>query len=104
MAFGSSSVEIPAHLLAGPLTGERLFHTALVARLQIEGVLLDVLDDVFLLNLALESAKGALDRLTFLDSDFCQLGCHPLRPCRFKRVLETDVLGYGSRSGANPSS
>jgi hypothetical protein len=32
-------------------------------------VLLDVLDDVFLLNLALEAAEGALNRLAFLNLD-----------------------------------
>jgi hypothetical protein len=33
-------------------------------------MLLDVLDDVFLLDLPLEPAKGALDGLTLLNLDF----------------------------------
>jgi hypothetical protein len=33
-------------------------------------MLLDILDDVFLLDLPLEPAEGALDRLTLLDFDF----------------------------------
>jgi hypothetical protein len=33
-------------------------------------MLLDVLDDVFLLDLPLEAAEGALDRLTLLNLDF----------------------------------
>src|SRR5688572_32983111 len=57
---------LPAHLLAIALPGERLFRASLVARLQVKGVLLDVLDDVFLLHLALEPPQRAFDRLTFL--------------------------------------
>jgi hypothetical protein len=33
-------------------------------------MLLDILDDVFLLYLPLEPAEGAFDRLTLLDFDF----------------------------------
>jgi hypothetical protein len=35
-------------------------------------MLLDILDDIFLLNLPLEPAKGAFDRLAFLDLHFRQ--------------------------------
>ncbi len=70
---------VTPHFLSAAFPRERLFRTPLVARLQIEGVLLDVLDGVFLLHLSLESAKGALDRLTILNSDFRHLNCHPLQ-------------------------
>src|SRR5207237_10801248 len=53
-----------------PLARERLLCSALVTRLQIEGMLLDVLDDVFLLHFPLEPTKGALDRFALLDFDF----------------------------------
>jgi hypothetical protein len=43
-------------------------------------MLLDVLDDVFLLNLALEAAESALDRLAFLNLDFSHALIHPLTP------------------------
>ena len=59
-------VQIPALLLAAPLPGERLFSATLVTRLQIERMLLDILDDIFLLNLALETAEGAFDRFAVL--------------------------------------
>src|SRR6187401_2413460 len=59
-------LRFPAHLLAIALPGERLLCSTLVTRLQVEGVLLDVLDDVFLLHLALETPQRAFDRLTFL--------------------------------------
>src|SRR5262245_48746542 len=57
---------LPPPLLTVSLAGERLFRAPFVARLEIKGVLLDVLDDVFLLHLALETPQRALDRLTFL--------------------------------------
>jgi len=43
-------------------------------------MLLDVLDDVFLLNLALEAAECAFDRLAFLNLDFSHALKHPLTP------------------------
>jgi hypothetical protein len=53
-----------------PLARQRLFRSAFVTRFQVERVLLDVLDDVFLLDLPLETAERALDRLTFLHFHF----------------------------------
>ena len=46
-----------ASFFAIPLASERLFHTALFTGLQVEGVTLDFLDDVLLLNLTLEPAQ-----------------------------------------------
>src|SRR6266571_9347846 len=57
-------------LLPIPFARERLLGPSLVARFQIEGVLLDILDDVFLLNLPLETAESAFDGLALLDFDF----------------------------------
>src|SRR5258708_38453488 len=57
-------------LLAIPLTGERLLGPSLVAGFQIEGVLLDIFDDVFLLNLPFEPTESALDGLALLDLYF----------------------------------
>ena len=65
-------LDLAALLLARTLAGKRLFRAATVARLQIEGVLLDILDDIFLLHLALEAAKRAFDRFAFLNFDFSQ--------------------------------
>jgi hypothetical protein len=41
-------------------------------------VLLDVLDDVFLLHLSFEAAQRALNGLAFLNFDFCQGNTPPL--------------------------
>ena len=61
-------------LFAGTFARHRFLHAALFARLQVIGVTLHVLDDVFGLNLALESTEGILQRLTFLYANFCQPG------------------------------
>ena len=57
-------------LLTIPFARKRLLGPSLVAGFQIEGMLLDVLDDVFLLNLALETAESAFDGLALLDLYF----------------------------------
>jgi hypothetical protein len=43
-------------LFSCPLTSERSFYTLLFAGLQVKGVTLDLLDDVFLLHLAFKAA------------------------------------------------
>jgi len=67
---------IASTFLAIPLTGQRLFGTLLLARLQIEGVTLNLLNDVFLLHLALETAQCAFERLSILYMNFCQKELH----------------------------
>ena len=69
---GLRSLDLPAQLLATPFSCECLLRTSLVTRLQVKGMLLDIFDNIFLLNPSLEPAEGALDRFTFLQSNFCQ--------------------------------
>jgi hypothetical protein len=52
-------------------------HALFLAGFQIEGVTLDLLDDVLLLHLALEAAQCIFKGLTFLQSDFCQRNYTP---------------------------
>src|SRR3954468_6764958 len=66
----SNLLDFAPELLTVALPGQRLFGPALIAGLQIEGMLLDVLDDVFLLHLPLEPAEGAFNRLALLDFHF----------------------------------
>ncbi len=49
-----------ACLFSGALTSQRGFDTFLFAGLQVEGMTLDLLDNVFLLHLTFEAAKGVL--------------------------------------------
>src|SRR5262245_23077949 len=66
-------------LLARALAGEGLLGAAFVAGLQVKGMLLDVLDDVLLLDLALEPPEGTLDRFAFLNLHFRQSSTPPSR-------------------------
>lgn len=59
-------------LFPSALARKRLLRATAISGLQIEGVLLDILDDIFLLHLALEAAKRAFDRFAFLHFDFSQ--------------------------------
>ena len=52
---------------AHPLASHCLFHAFFFAGLKINGVLLDFLDDRFLLHFPLETLEGALDRFAFID-------------------------------------
>lgn len=54
------------NLLAIPLACQCFLHALLLAGLQVKGVTLDFLDDVFLLHLALETTKSILKGLTLL--------------------------------------
>src|SRR5262249_30368321 len=69
-------VRLAALLLARPLPRQRLLGAASIARFQIEGVLLDILDDIFLLHLPLEPAKRALDGFAILHFHFSQARLH----------------------------
>src|SRR6185369_9060546 len=87
-------VQFPALLLTTTLTREGLLRPAFIARLQIERVLLDILDDIFLLHLALEAAEGALDGFAFLDFNFSHAVSTPLPAAVSKQLF----YGLGSAS------
>src|SRR3954454_5112674 len=69
-----------SRFLSCPLACERLFHTLLLARLQVIGMTLHFFDNVFRLNLTLEATKGVLQRLALLQSNFCQTRHHRSAP------------------------
>ena len=56
--------------LAIPLARQRLLGSTFIPRLQIKGMLLDILNNVFLLDLPLEPTESALNRLALLDFHF----------------------------------
>ena len=62
----------PAALLPVPFTGESGFHTLFLTWLQIEGMALDLFNDVFLLYLPLKATKGIFKSFALLQSYFCQ--------------------------------
>jgi hypothetical protein len=59
-------------LLAGTLASQCGLHALFFARLQVKGVTLDLLNNVFLLHLTLETAQSVFERLTLLQSYFGQ--------------------------------
>lgn len=63
--------------LTGALASQRRLHALFLAGLQVKGVTLDLLDDVFLLHLALESAESILEGFTLLKPYFCQTDTPP---------------------------
>ena len=66
-----------ASLFPAPFASQRFFYALLLAWLEVVGVSLDLLDDVFLLYFALETPQGILKRLTFLQSYFRQIRYTP---------------------------
>jgi hypothetical protein len=71
-ALDRNSIRFFPAFLSSTLSRQGFLHALLLARLQIEGVTLDLLDNVFLLHFAFEATKGILQRLAFLQSNFCQ--------------------------------
>jgi len=59
-------------LLATAFARQCFLYALFLARLQVEGVTLNLLDNIFLLHFALETAQRILEGLTLLKSDFRQ--------------------------------
>jgi hypothetical protein len=66
-------IQFPPLLLAQTFARERLFCAAFLARLHVITMLLNFLDDIFLLHLALKTAQGIFQRFTFLNAYFSHL-------------------------------
>ena len=64
-------------LFAVALSSQRFLLTPLFSGLQIEGVTLDLFDNIFLLNLSLKATQSALQSLPILEMDFCQTDSPP---------------------------
>src|SRR6266436_4351678 len=78
--FGAASLNLirfPPLLLAQSLPRKRFLGPALLAGLHVEAMLLDFLDDVFLLHLALETPQGIFQGFILLDDDFSHFLIHP---------------------------
>lgn len=79
---GCGLVLFLADLLAIAFACKSFLDATLLTWLQIEGVPLDLFDDVFGLHLALEATKCVLERFTFLNTNLCQWKTPPNHPCR----------------------
>jgi hypothetical protein len=85
---GAGLVLFLADLLAVALSGKGFFDTLLFAGLQIEGVTLHFLNDVFGLYLAFEAAQCIFERFAFLHSNLCQ-GVYTSKSSQVGRVQNT---------------
>ena len=65
-------IRLATLLLARTFTRQRLFGAAPITRLQIVRMLLDILDDIFLLYLPFEATECAFNGFAFLNLDFSQ--------------------------------
>ena len=66
-----------ANLLASALASERGFYALFLTGFEVKGVALDLLDNVFLLHFALETAQSVLEGFTLLQSNFRQTDTPP---------------------------
>jgi len=66
-------LDLPTALLSVSLASQRLLGPFLLAGLQVERVPFDLFDNVLLLDLTLEAAKGVFQRLALLQLYFSQL-------------------------------
>lgn len=63
-------VPLFARFLAVTFPRQSLLHAALLTRLQVEGMPLNLLDNVLLLCFSFEPAQGVLKRFTLLNPNF----------------------------------
>ena len=73
-------IVLVASLLPGPFASQGFFHSPLFSRFQVVRVFLDFLDDVFLLDLALEATQRVFEGFSLLKSHFSQTSNTPV-PC-----------------------
>jgi len=86
-------------LFSRALPRQSLLHALLLARFEVKGVTLDLLNDVFLLHLSLEATKGILQRLALLQSNFCQSDHLPTN--NQSRTLKLTSFGLHFRTELN---
>ena len=67
-----SSILFFTCLLATAFARQRFLSALLLTRLQVKRMTLNLLDDVLLLDFALEPTQGIFEGLSLLDPDFCQ--------------------------------
>ena len=73
----TSLVLLFTRFLASTFSSESGLHTLFLAGLQVKGVALNLLDNVFLLHLALETSQSVLEGFALLKSYFCQTDTPP---------------------------
>ena len=80
-------VVLLASLFAAAFARESFLDAFLLAGLQVEGVTLDLLNDVPLLHFALKRSEGILEGLTLLNPNFSQTNYTP-------KLVPLDAFSY----------
>jgi len=83
--------DFPARLFPVALAGQRTLDPRFLSRLQIEGVSLDLLDNVLLLDLSLEAPKSVFERFTILQLYFSQIKLHLPTGPRFSALRREGI-------------
>jgi hypothetical protein len=87
--------DFPATFLPVPFARQRLLDPQFLTWLQIEGMTLDLFNDVFLLHLPLEAPEGVFQGFTVLESHFSQNLRHLQTNHRFndgnRQINEADI-------------
>ena len=88
--------DFPARLFPVPLTGQGTLDPLFLSRLQVEGVSLDLLDDVLLLDLSFEAPKSVFERFAILQFYFSQTKLHLQTRPRFPASSRegTDIIKW----------
>ena len=94
-------LELPAAFLTVPLARQRLLYPLLFTGLQVEGVSLDFLDNVFLLNFPFEAAQEVLNCLALLNLYFSQIPLHLPTVARLTRVEPAPEHHYHLMQGTD---
>ena len=84
------------NLFPAPLPGKHLLNSFLFARFQVEGVLFNFLNNVFLLDLSFETPQSVFNRFAVLNPNFRQ-SLHPQSGCDRPSII-TYFGGYGDVS------
>jgi hypothetical protein len=87
-------IGLVASLLPGPFASQGFLHSPLFSRFQVERVFLDFFDNVFLLNLALESTQGVLEGFSLLKSYFGQTTNTPVPCVAIRAHSKQQLLGF----------
>jgi hypothetical protein len=82
-----------AHLLSGTLLRQSLLHPALRSRLQVIGVALHFLNNVFRLNLALETTAGVFYLTRLLAAELLPNSSPPSRSKNRRNTSQSKIVG-----------
>src|SRR5215468_7433849 len=94
-----ASVAVPPVLFSGPLARQGLLHAPPLSWLQVVRVTFHFLDDVFRLHFTLKPAQGIFQRLSLLQSNFCQFDLLPVNKSLTAYII-ISIISQGTSESA----